>query len=339
MANRVARAAPPILIHLTEDSQNLESILAERVLRATTPLGAVHRHDQLGPSQVAVSLSEIDLAEVHQLASRHGEFGLAFRRSWAQDCGGAPVWYLPRGSVVQQRLFDLVKQLAFRRDPNLEHFLWEFTPFIDYPKDSGFPGGTYDWRWEREWRVVGDLEFRHGDIVVVFAPAAQHGAIREAWGRAARTVPIPPLVDVAWSVDDQIVALRSAWPAAGPTSVAKTVAAAERGAAWRSPPREPPDDQAFADFPESERVLVDPDAEWFAEQVDPDLKLMRELEADEDFDLSSLVWFEAEVMDSAEHLADHDAEGPADPVDNDLALTQHLDEWEAWLETFERDDV
>ena len=96
MPERVARTAPPILIHLTEARCTLESILAERMLRATTSLGAVHRHDQLGPSQVAVSLSEISIAELHRLASRHGEFGLAFRRSWVQECGGAPVWYLPR---------------------------------------------------------------------------------------------------------------------------------------------------------------------------------------------------------------------------------------------------
>ena len=114
---------------------------------------------------------------------------------------------------------------------------------------------------------------------------------------------------------------------------------AERDTLWRAPSSEPPDDQAFDDFPESERVPVDPDAEWLEEEADPELKLMRELEADEDFDLASLVWFEAEVLDSAEDSTDDDAEGRADPDENDLALTEQLDEWEAWLETFERDDT
>lgn len=352
VASSGARDAPPILIHLTYAPYALEAILSERMLRASSPLGAVHRHDQLGPSQTAISLSEIDLTEVHRLASRHGAYGLAFQRSWVQQRGGAPVWYLPRGSAVQQRLFELVKQLAFRRDPDLSHFLWEFTPFIDYPKDSDAPGGTYDWRWEREWRVAGDLEFQHKDIVVLFAPSSQHGAIREAWGRAtASDAPIPPLVDVTWSLDAQISAITTAVTtdittditsdehASGSADTNTVRAADEPRSPWRMPPGEPPDDPAFDDLPDYERDLIDPDAAWLEEEADPELKVMRELEADEDFDLTSLAWFEAEIFEPDGESDEDDGGVSPEGSDDDLELADHLDEWQVWLGVAERDDT
>jgi hypothetical protein len=285
-----------------------------------------------------VSLSEIDLLELDRLASRHGEFGMAFRRSWVQEHGGAPVWYLPRGSVVQQKLFDRVRQLAFRPDPNLEHFLWEFTPFIDYPKDSDSPGKPYDWRWEREWRVVGDLEFRLEDIVVMFAPVTHHAAIRESWRRAAPEVPVPPLVDVGWGVDDQISAMKApGTPAESPASDGSIGALPDRAGFWGLA-SEPPDDPAFEDLPESEMVPADPDARWLEEEADPDLKLMRELEADKDFDLDSLVWFEAEVLESSDAPEGDDHEGLGELDDNELVLADQSDDWEIWLEVAEEED-
>lgn len=233
--------------------------------------------------------------------------------------------------MVQQKLFDRVRQLAFRQDPDLEHFLWAFTPFIDYPKDFDSPGKPYDWRWEREWRVVGDVEFRREDIVVVFAPAAHHEAIRESWRRTALAVPVPPLVDVGWGIGDQIAAMRASDIPAESRPAADSIGALPDGAAFWGSPSEPPDDPAFQDLPQSEMVPADPDAGWLEEEADPDLNLMRELEADKDFDLASLVWFEAEVLESSDATEGDDHEGRGELDDDELVLTDQSDEWEIWL--------
>jgi len=149
----------------------LASILREGRVRAKNPFGAAHNHRELRESQLVACFSEIDLAGMTRLAKRHGSFGLGFHRRWVQSRGAAPVWYLPRNSPMQVRLFEIVKSLAFHTKPDLNHFLWEFTPFVDYPRDYGPTpeGAPYDWRWEREWRVRGDLAFEAEDVGILFA--------------------------------------------------------------------------------------------------------------------------------------------------------------------------
>lgn len=204
-------SAPPVLIHLTENINTLAAIVGHGVLRAMTPYGGAFNHQELRDSQRVVSLSEINLSEAALLAERHGPFGLGFHRRWVQSRGAAPVWYLPRESPIQQRVFEIVKSLAFRSHPVLNHFLWELTPFIDYPRDGGPAGSPYDWRWEREWRVRGDLAFVPTDVVVLFAPEDTHDVLREMWLWEALDADqglMPPAVDTNWPVAQQLGVIR-----------------------------------------------------------------------------------------------------------------------------------
>jgi len=51
------------------------------------------------------------------------------------------------------------------------------TPFVE---QMGTPTGIRkEFWWEREWRHVGDLHFAPADLVVVFAPQAEHDWLRE----------------------------------------------------------------------------------------------------------------------------------------------------------------
>ena len=72
-------------------------------------------------------------------------------------------------------------------------------------------------------------------------------------------------------------------------------------------------------------VPADPDAGWLEEEADPDLKLMRDLEADKDFELDSLVWFEAEVLESSDAQDGDDHEGLGELDDNELVLADQSD--------------
>lgn len=204
---------PPMLIHLTDSIGTLRRILDEQRLRALNPFGAAHNHLELAASQRVVSFSEIQMVDVERLAGRHGRYGLGFTRTWLQKQGGAPVWYLPRDTPLQQYVFNSVRRLGFRRDPELDHLLWKLTPFIDYPQDGVGAPSTYDWRWEREWRVVGDVPFEAGDIAVLIAPEEQRDEVNHVWleaGWKSRRGVMPPVIDASWPSSQQDEVLSAA---------------------------------------------------------------------------------------------------------------------------------
>lgn len=201
---------PPLLIHLTRTLNDLASILDRGKIEARKSFGALHDHSTLAAAQKVVCLSALGLQDVEKLATgRKTSWGFGLHRSWAASQGAAPVWYLPRDTPVQQKIFRLVKQLAYERDPEPDHPLWGLTPFIDYPRE----GSNYDWRWEQEWRVHGDLHFDpQADVAVLFAPEADHDAVREMWMWEVLgwpRGPVPPLVDPVWDLTSKIASLRA----------------------------------------------------------------------------------------------------------------------------------
>lgn len=194
------------LLHLTEGPNELSSIINEGAVRALNPYGAAYNHIALRQSQCVSCFSEIPLPDVARLASRHGEFGVAFLRGRVQAAGAAPVWYLPRDSPLQRRLFDIIKGLGYGSNPALDHSIWELTPFIDYPRDytATAAGVPYDWRWEREWRVRGDFHFEPADVALIFAPENAQAMIAEMWLWEALDADLgllPPVIDVHWPIE------------------------------------------------------------------------------------------------------------------------------------------
>jgi hypothetical protein len=202
-----------LLIHLTSSASNLETILSEGRLRAMRPFGAAYGVEVLASSQSVVCFSEMAaLSSVAELAQRHGAYGVGFVGSWLQKRGAAPVWYLPRGSQVQVELFETIRERAYRRRAEPQDPIWALTPFIDYPRTEPDPASTarYDWRWEREWRVRGDVTFAGRHVAAVFAPAGEHSSTATFWidrilgGNGW----LPPLLDPSWSHEQQEQALR-----------------------------------------------------------------------------------------------------------------------------------
>ncbi|GGU46238.1 abortive infection system antitoxin AbiGi family protein [Nocardioides albus] len=188
-----------VLLHLTRESTSIKSILGDQQVRAVNAYGAVRKHDTLRDTQRVVCLSEIEPDSRVRLADRRGDFGLAFRADWAKSAGAAPVWYLPRDAGPQQVLFNLVKAMAYGRgkDPDPQHPLWKLTPFIDYPgtyEANGAPT-SYEWSWEREWRVHGHLPFRPADVKFVCAPEAAHDDLRAVMLHRGYEC---PLIDLRW---------------------------------------------------------------------------------------------------------------------------------------------
>lgn len=189
---------PPHLIYTSP----LFKILTSKALVPGQPFGAAWNIGPLASSQKVVSFSEIPLDHLTRLADRHGTEGLGFRKEHIATAGGAPVWYVQRGTRVQNLLFNEVKKRAFPGPPDDTDWLWQITPFIDYPGAYSYADGApkaYDFRWEREWRLAGTLQLLAEDVLFLVAREEHHRLWAEAWVEAFGA-PSPPLLDTAWSV-------------------------------------------------------------------------------------------------------------------------------------------
>lgn len=198
------------LVHLTgrahpvgRPAEPMEAILRTSRLEARMPVGAVRRHPTLGPTQHRVSLSEIPLDHLQRLGERRGTFGIGFTKNWISRQGGAPVWYLERGTRLQQLLFDRIRDLAYHAAPDPDDWLWQLTPYIDYPgeyPDAPFGPTTYRFEWEREWRIP-SFSFEPGTVKFLVAPHAHHRTLSATWTSTFTGSDAPPILDLAWSLD------------------------------------------------------------------------------------------------------------------------------------------
>ena len=100
-----------------------------------------------------------------------------------------------------------------RRSPTVWRTFWALTPFVDFPSGPSSPY-RYDFRWEREWRVVGDVPFKEDDVAFLFIPEDKHEVARSFFHSAVDENLGPgyfcPYVDPSWSVERVREALRQA---------------------------------------------------------------------------------------------------------------------------------
>lgn len=79
--------------------------------------------------------------------------------------------------------------------------LWDLTPFVDNPGSGEW--GNYEFEWEREWRVVGDLTFGLSDVAFLFIPEQHQPAWVDFWEShlgAGATFP-GPMLDAGWDLE------------------------------------------------------------------------------------------------------------------------------------------
>lgn len=120
--------------------------------------------------------SEVPLNQIHLLTDNiQGRsinlepYGLVFRRDFILSKKAQPAIYINsykenswlRGSF--DRVFDIAKNKDFKQGK-----LWRILPFINIMNEH------YDFSWEREWRVRGDLKFKLSEIVCVILPTNDH---------------------------------------------------------------------------------------------------------------------------------------------------------------------
>lgn len=174
-------------------------------------------------------------ADIQGRSIRFNGYGLAFTKAFARRQGVNPVWYLditPGHDWLTKPIEQLIDGAVRTATPDGAAAPYPATlasapalrlaPFID---QMGTPSGTRkEFWWEREWRHVGDLRFTAKDLVVVFAPEHDHGALRDSLaGDPDYEEVLPRLVDVQWGLERMIATLAGVadhgpfpqWPAPG----------------------------------------------------------------------------------------------------------------------------
>jgi hypothetical protein len=194
------------VVHFTCDTDrqsayhNMLAILGSGTLCARSAFGIARRKAPSARSQQAVCFSEIPLHLVSRLAAQRGAYGIGFTKAFLIERGGAPVWYVERGSPTANAVNQLVN-LARLDEATFATHVWAITPFVDSP--GHYPNGSYRFEWEREWRHLGDLRFSTNDPAFLIIPDKLHAAARRFFDEACKENSGPcydcPLLDPYWT--------------------------------------------------------------------------------------------------------------------------------------------
>jgi hypothetical protein len=175
------------MVHLTRDDRddysdggsarsNLRSILSEQRIRAISPHCTFNSKIKKLPAKIAqrfntTCLTETPLNQIHLLVRdipgrriKMEPYGICFKKDFIIEQGGQPALYINEYDSntwlreCVDKLFDRSVTAAKVVKP-----LWRILPFVNSMHEG------YDFSWEREWRILGDLEFAARDIVCVAA--------------------------------------------------------------------------------------------------------------------------------------------------------------------------
>lgn len=193
------------VVHFTKsdghrsDYNNMFSIYGNRVLKAANAFGFARERAPNPQSQYTVCLSEIPLHKLGRLAGRRGQFAIGFRKEFILSRSGGPIWYVEKGERLASALEALRNRALSAPHPAADP-IWSLTPFIDSPGD--YPGGSYRFEWEREWRHVGDLQFHETDVAFLVIPEKLHEQARRFFVDVRRDNIGPaylcPYIDAGW---------------------------------------------------------------------------------------------------------------------------------------------
>lgn len=150
------------LVHLTRSEEDLISILKAAMIEARRPYGAGKSYSGLRDWHRSVCLTEIPLHELGRMTTKR-PWGIVFDKERLRAKFNAqPVWYLSDPSPQWNALGVAMQEAR----SNLASAIWMLTPFIERVR-SRQSESPNDWRWEREWRVRGNLEFDLDDVAMI----------------------------------------------------------------------------------------------------------------------------------------------------------------------------
>ena len=180
--------------------KNFKSIVRQRAIRAIRP-HCLHGHKipEEHEDQFSVCcFTEVPLAELHLLARRIpgrkiqlSDFGFVFSRDFIISKGAQPAIYINsyNNDTWLREAADHIYKISKDHDFS-EGKLSRFIPFLNAMNEG------YDFTWEREWRVLGDLEFEPKDVVCIILP--EEG--ERKWKHKFLTWGVP-VISLGWSTE------------------------------------------------------------------------------------------------------------------------------------------
>lgn len=222
------------LIHLSRDllgataKENLINILKDKTIEARHAHCLVmHKFEQMRFSKVlrcefkSVCFTEAPLSQVHQLTRiipkrtiKLKPYGLVFWKDALMDRGANPAIYLnAQGNSLSKYLLDqfekefggirTLKRLKTNERKHYESIIQFFALLNVVKKKNNF-------MWEREWRHMGDLDFKYEDVVAIIA-RRPYSFIEESEEHlsapAYKAIKQIPIIDPSWKLEEVVEAL------------------------------------------------------------------------------------------------------------------------------------
>ena len=99
------------------------------------------------------------LSEVYGRRNQPEPYGIIFDKEFIRSKGGNPVFYA--GDTVMPTLWDVYEKA---KDNNFNDKEWRFLALVNKCDTE------IDFHWEREWRIVGNLNFELEDVYLGLCP-------------------------------------------------------------------------------------------------------------------------------------------------------------------------
>ena len=199
------------VIHLTRDDtedfdegqsarENFKGIVSDRKVVAFRPhcLHAKRIPKAVRQQYSVCCFTEVPLTELHLLTRpiqgrdvRLSDYGFVFSREFLVSKGAQPAIYINSygGETWTREAADTIYEMAKRkrfRGGKLRRLL----PYLNAMHER------YDFTWEREWRVVGDLAFAPADVVCVILPEDGEEELKRVFLKYG-----VPVISPGWSVE------------------------------------------------------------------------------------------------------------------------------------------
>lgn len=192
----------PFVVHFTKASPNKSeyenslSILHQRRLEARGRFGIGKNHAE---SPHCVCFSEVPLHQLKRLADKRGPYGIVFRKEFIVERNGGPIMYAYQDTTHATALRAFLDGAVGKPDDPI----WQIASFVDQPGTYG--KSSYFFEWEREWRHVGDLNFKESDPAFLVIPENLHETARGFFDDAERENLGPnykcPFIDPYWGIE------------------------------------------------------------------------------------------------------------------------------------------
>lgn len=130
--------------------------------------------------------------------NKYQKYGVAFRSEFIRSKGGQPVFYYDRRN---ERIRSSIESLG---NPDFQQTTLPILPFFEFygPKIKE-PQKEIDFRWEREWRIIGDFNFKFIDIAFGICPENEISSFENLTSNEVI------FIDPGWSMDKLINYLKN----------------------------------------------------------------------------------------------------------------------------------